>query len=75
MRICRKCQSCIVDSEPVELAITSGTGWSANTVKHTLCQDCKSMLDQWFLPSAHQTHQSGPGESLADTAVASMALM
>jgi hypothetical protein len=51
-----------MDIEPVELAITSGTGWGASTVKHTLCQECHRLLDQWFVTPSRRTHHNGARE-------------
>src|SRR5262249_39736091 len=66
--ICNRCCACIVDAEPVTLAIHEGARWSARSRTTVLCEACHRQFEA-FLASCHQTHQDGPGEALAATVV------
>jgi hypothetical protein len=72
-RVCRRCGYAVHESPPVEVAITTGEGWSVNTRRLILCQGCDEDLAGWLV-MPHQADHDGRGRALSDTAVASMAL-
>lgn len=71
-RTCDRCRGLLVDPGSI-MEVTSGDLRRHLSEPLDLCSDCGPLFLDW-LRSGHQTHQDGPGEALADTAVASMSL-
>jgi hypothetical protein len=72
-RIRDRCGSVLIECHGSILEIKAGLLARRFSEPLDLCTDCGSLFANW-LRSGRQTRQNGPGEALADTAVASMAL-
>ena len=66
VRCCQRCGSATVDIPPVEVNVTTGQGWGANSRAITLCHECGDDFES-FLLSPPRTQGLDPHGEIGPT--------